>query len=48
MKKHILIVDDNLRNLQITAKILKDEGFLISLAQDGQSAIVQLRVVPFN
>ncbi len=40
--KHILIVDDNLKNLQITAKILKDEGYLISLAQDGRTALAQL------
>ncbi|HKK43055.1 MAG TPA: hybrid sensor histidine kinase/response regulator [Bacteroidales bacterium] len=40
--KHILIVDDNIKNLQITAKILKDEGYLISLAQDAKSALAQL------
>ena len=41
-RNYILIVDDNLNNLQITAKLLKDEGYLISLAQDGQSALAQL------
>jgi len=40
--KNILIVDDNLKNLQITAKILKDKGFAISLAQSGQSALTQI------
>lgn len=37
--KHILIVDDNTNNLQVTAKLLRDCGYLISLAQDGQSAL---------
>ena len=41
-EKHILIVDDNLKNLQLTAKLLKDEGYLISLAQSGQAALMQL------
>lgn len=41
-EKLILIVDDNLKNLQLTAKILKDEEFLISLAQNGKAAIQQL------
>lgn len=36
---HILIVDDNAKNLQFTGKILKDEGYLISLAADGKSAL---------
>ena len=40
--KKILIVDDNLKNLQVTAKILKDNGFTISLAQSGQSALTQI------
>jgi two-component system, sensor histidine kinase and response regulator len=40
--KYILIVDDNLKNLQLIAKVLKDEGFLISLAQDGKNALSQL------
>jgi two-component system, sensor histidine kinase and response regulator len=40
--KKILIVDDNLKNLQVTAKILKDKGFAISLAQSGQSALTQI------
>ena len=37
--RHILIVDDNTKNLQVIAKVLKDEGFLISLAQDGKTAL---------
>jgi len=39
---HILIVDDNLKNLQVTARILRDEGYLISLSQSGQSALNQI------
>lgn len=45
---HILIVDDNLKNLQITAQILKDEGYLISLTQDGQSALEYLMDNPVD
>ncbi|MCF8406110.1 MAG: response regulator, partial [Bacteroidales bacterium] len=35
---HILIVDDNLKNLEVTAKILKEEGYQISLATSGMEA----------
>lgn len=41
--KHIFIIDDNIKNLQVTGRILKDNGYLISLAQDGQSALDQLK-----
>jgi len=41
-KGHILIVDDNLHNLRVTARILQDEGYKISLAQDAKSALAQL------
>ena len=41
----LLIVDDNILNLQLTAGILKEEGYLISLAQDGNSALVQLETI---
>lgn len=37
--KHILIVDDNLKNLQFTGKILQDEGYLISVAHDASTAL---------
>jgi two-component system sensor histidine kinase/response regulator len=40
--KYILVVDDNLKNLQLIAKILKDEGYLISLSQSGSDALDQL------
>jgi len=38
-KYNILIVDDNSRNLQLTAGILRDEGYLVSLATGGKSAL---------
>jgi signal transduction histidine kinase len=34
----ILIVDDNPENLKVISNILRDEGYLLSLALDGQSA----------
>jgi two-component system, sensor histidine kinase and response regulator len=40
--KYILIVDDNNKNLQLTASILREEGYLISLAQSGEAALLQL------
>ena len=41
-QKYILIVDDNNKNLQLTATLLKDEGYLISLAQNAEAALEQL------
>jgi|AntAceMinimDraft_14_1070370.scaffolds.fasta_scaffold05467_3 signal transduction histidine kinase len=38
----VLIVDDNLKNLQITGKILKDQGYIISVASSGPLALIQL------
>jgi len=35
----ILIVDDNTKNLQVTGKVLKDEGYKICLAQSGAAAL---------
>ncbi len=40
--KYILIVDDNIKNLQLTASFLKEEGYLISLAQDAEAALTLL------
>jgi len=40
--KHIFIVDDNLNNLQLIARILKEAGFKISLAENGKAALNQL------
>lgn len=44
MEKHcqILIVDDVLRNLQITAQIVKEGGYSFCLAQDGPGALKAL------
>ena len=44
--KHILIVDDNLKNLQVTAKVLKDSGFNISLAQNGSKGLDSMQKFP--
>jgi two-component system, sensor histidine kinase and response regulator len=35
----VLLVDDNLNNLQLLGKVLREEGFSLNLAQDGQSAL---------
>lgn len=37
-KSVILIVDDNIKNLQITGKVLRDEGYKICLAQNSREA----------
>lgn len=39
---YILIVDDNPTNLQLVGQILKKQGFQISVAKDGQTALNQL------
>lgn len=38
----VLIVDDNLRNLEVLGRILKEEGFLIGLTQSGKETLEQL------
>lgn len=38
-KKHILLVDDCFINCGITASILRDEGYSVSIASDGQIAL---------
>jgi two-component system sensor histidine kinase/response regulator len=43
--KYILIVDDNSKNLQLTATLLKDEGYLISVAQNAGDALIQLNEI---
>ncbi|MBN2682924.1 MAG: response regulator [Bacteroidales bacterium] len=47
-EKYILIVDDNTTTLQFAGKILKNEGFQISLAKDGESAISLLKENNFD
>lgn len=39
MQGYILIVDDNLRNIQVLGKQLQDEGFEIAVATNGEEAI---------
>jgi two-component system, sensor histidine kinase and response regulator len=46
LEKQVLIVDDNLKNLQIVARLLKNEGYNIALAQDGKSAVNQAKANP--
>jgi two-component system, sensor histidine kinase and response regulator len=40
--KYVLVVDDNLDNLRVTASILKEQKYLISLAQSGEEALEQM------
>jgi PAS domain S-box-containing protein len=35
----ILVVDDLLKNIQVVGKILRDQGFLVSVAQSGKDAL---------
>jgi len=37
--QHILVVDDNLRNIQLIGTILREEGFPFSYAQSGKQAL---------
>lgn len=39
-KDHILVVDDNLNNLQLCAKILREKNYNVSLAEKGSSAFL--------
>ena len=38
-KPLILIVDDDLKNLQVAGKSLEAKGYMVSLSQSGQEAI---------
>jgi two-component system, sensor histidine kinase and response regulator len=42
-EKNILIVDDSITNIKLTAKILMEEGYMISLAQSGEEALKTLQ-----
>lgn len=44
----ILVVDDNPTNLQLVGQMLKREGFQISVAKDGQTALNQLSSNTFD
>lgn len=41
---HILIIDDKLKNLEITGQVLRDEGYQISLATGGKIALSQMEL----
>ena len=43
--KKILIIDDNIRNIQVVANILKEEGYKIAIAQSGMKGIRVLNKV---
>jgi len=42
-ENYILVVDDNIENLQVVAKLLKEKGYLLSLAQSGADALEQAK-----
>ncbi len=44
----ILIVDDNVKNLQVLGGFLQNEGFIVEFALDGQSAINWVGRQPFD
>jgi len=44
----ILIVDDNSRNIQVVASILKQDGHSITIAMNGQNALECLRNTPID
>ncbi|MBN1970691.1 MAG: hybrid sensor histidine kinase/response regulator [Candidatus Delongbacteria bacterium] len=44
----ILIVDDISKNIQLAANVLKNTDYMISFAQDGQSALKKLKAVKFD
>ena len=41
---HLLLVEDNEINQQVAMELLADEGFFISLAENGQEALEKLRI----
>jgi len=48
MKKHILIVDDKIEDLTVMKIILETEGYKVSAAKDGESALKKLKNVKFH
>lgn len=40
---HLLIVDDSPENIQQLGAVLRDEGFLVSVARDGKQALEKAR-----
>ncbi|MBU2645239.1 response regulator [bacterium] len=45
-KYRILVVDDNLKNIQLLRAILEAEGYDISIAQDGVQTLEIVRIMP--
>jgi signal transduction histidine kinase len=45
---NILIVDDVPKNIQVAANILRSEGYRMAFAQDGRSALEQVRANAFD
>ncbi|MCB0395046.1 MAG: response regulator [Flavobacteriales bacterium] len=44
--KHVLLVDDDMRNIFALSKVLKDQGFIISKAENGIVALEALKEQP--
>ncbi|MBB3809697.1 response regulator [Pseudochelatococcus contaminans] len=44
--RHVLLVDDDMRNIYALAKVLRAEGMTVILAQDGAKALSQLDAHP--
>ncbi|MCP4161740.1 MAG: response regulator [Deltaproteobacteria bacterium] len=42
----ILVVDDTLKNIQVVGKILREQGFKVSVAQSGKNALEIVRKTP--
>jgi len=48
VRNKILIVDDITENIQVVANVLRDEGYNLSYAKDGESALERLEKVNFD
>lgn len=44
--RHVLLVDDDMRNIYALAKVLRGKGMQVTLAQDGVKALAQLDAHP--
>jgi DNA-binding response OmpR family regulator len=48
MKGHILIVDDNFKNIQVLGNILREQGFDIAVATNGDEALDWVKTEKFD
>ncbi len=48
VRNKILIVDDITENIQVVANVLRDEGYNLSYAKDGKTALERLEKVDFD